>query len=154
MSLLLECKLYENSDFVMFPDLSIASVVEWINWWILELNVRPHQNPSVTLGSKHKFINLRVKAVSKCPVAFSKEKDMEHLEESQGDLSRWFSFSSLHRREKNITSLIPIYVKANKNSICLNLILSKDDFFFKKTSHRSVQITTDINLFCIFSSLC
>lgn len=37
---------------------------------------------------------------------------------------------------KNITSLIPIYVKANKNSICLNLILSEDDFFFKKTSSQ------------------
>lgn len=44
------------------------------------------------------------------------------------------SFLLSTQEGKNTTSLIPIYVRANKNSICLNLILSEEDFFFKKTS--------------------
>lgn len=81
----------------------------------------PQENPLVALDSKHEFFKALCHNIL---LLFLKKKILNTLKKVKEIYQDDFFFSSLHRREK-ITSLIPIYVKANKNSIYLNLILSK-----------------------------
>lgn len=78
--LLLECKLFESKDFVLFSDIP---VVKWMNK-LMNVEIKcffPIKNPLVTLDSKHKFFNLKIKSIYHCTLLFfSKEEVTKHLE--------------------------------------------------------------------------